>query len=65
MDSELRSSCFICMVQSEIRQGVVEDVLQILTGLVRALRTRVNRQKTEAQYENRLERCLTQSHSPY
>jgi hypothetical protein len=65
MDCELRSSCFVRPVQSEVRYSVIEDVLQILAGLVRALRTRRNRQKTEVQYEKRSERCLIQSHSPY
>jgi hypothetical protein len=54
MDGELRSSGLVCPVQSEVRNGVIEDVLQILAGLVRALRARGNRQETEAQYENRL-----------
>src|SRR6266404_6049644 len=62
---EFRTACLVCPVRSEVSYGCVEYVLQILARLVCALRKRRNRKKTEAQYGNRVNGCLAQSHSPW
>src|SRR6266436_1532736 len=61
---EFRTTCLVCPVRSEVSYSCIEYVLQILARLVCALRKGKNREKTEAQYRNRLDRYLAQSHSP-